>query len=144
MVKKPIDLNAFDAGSQCFPLNIYDDIVDNNVKSLFETESENENISDYALTQFQQKYKKNKIKKEEIFYFIYGLLYSKDYREKFKNNLSKELPKIPLLKNYDNFKTFSKKGKELADIHLNFDKIPFSKLEKSGVQIEINDKKKEC
>jgi predicted helicase len=45
-------------------------------------------------------------------------LHSKDYREKYGDNLSKELPRIPAVKNFADFLYFSTSGRKLADIHL--------------------------
>lgn len=55
---------------------------------------------------------------EECFYYIYGVLHSEEYRERYKNDLRKASPKIPILKNkYD----FVKIGKNLANLHLNYE-----------------------
>lgn len=63
-------------------------------------------------------YKDESISKEDIFYYIYALLNHKIYKEKYKDNLSKMLPRIPFAKD---FKAFVKFGKELASLHLNYE-----------------------
>lgn len=110
---------------QIFPLYYYEK-VDNN--SLLKNSNEvamdgyerKDAIKDLALSNFQEVYKDKSITKEDIFYYIYGLFHSKEYTSKYKNNLSKMLPRIPYCKD---FWGFSKIGKELAKIHLNYETI---------------------
>lgn len=58
--------------------------------------------------------------KEDIFYYIYGILHSPEYRERFNANLKKELPRIPLA---EDFRAFSIAGRKLADLHLNYENV---------------------
>ena len=71
-------------------------------------------VSDWALNQFQNHYKHTQINKDEIFYYIYGVLNSIEYQEKFKNALIKDLPRIPLISHFSSFKEFSKKRKTVS------------------------------
>ncbi len=75
-------------------------------------------ISGYALNLFRRHYKDNSITEEEIFYYIYAIFHHKGYVEKYKNSLTKEAPRIALSKD---FKELSVLGKELADLHLNYE-----------------------
>ncbi|GAA8271157.1 DEAD/DEAH box helicase family protein [Helicobacter pylori] len=75
-------------------------------------------ISGYALNLFRRHYKDNAITKEEIFYYIYAIFHHKGYLEKYKNSLTKEAPRIALS---DDFKELSMLGKELAELHLNYE-----------------------
>ncbi len=75
-------------------------------------------ISGYALNLFRRHYKDNSITEEEIFYYIYAILHHKGYLEKYKNSLAKEAPRIALS---DDFKELSMLGKELAELHLNYE-----------------------
>ena len=77
-------------------------------------------ITDTALRVFRKAYPHTRITKEDIFYYIYGILHSPEYRQRFENNLKKELPRIPLAKD---FKAFMKAGRELADLHLNYESV---------------------
>ena len=79
-------------------------------------------ITDGALAHFQEPYAE-KISKEDIFYYIYGLLHSEEYRERYADNLSKQLPRIPRMKTYADFAAFSKAGRDLADLHLNYETV---------------------
>ncbi len=75
-------------------------------------------ISGYALNLFRRHYGDNSITEEEIFYYIYAVLHHKGYLEKYKNSLKKEAPRIALSKD---FKELSILGKELAELHLNYE-----------------------
>lgn len=64
------------------------------------------------------------LNKEDIFYYIYGILHSPEYRQRFETNLKKELPRIPLAKD---FKAFSRAGRRLAQLHLDYENAePYS------------------
>ncbi|MBB4630172.1 type ISP restriction/modification enzyme [Paracoccus denitrificans] len=54
---------------------------------------------------------------------IYGLLHSEDYRTRFADNLSKQLPRIPRVKAADDFWAFSKAGRVLAALHVNYEQV---------------------
>ncbi|GHR45939.1 helicase [Helicobacter pylori] len=75
-------------------------------------------ISGYALNLFRKHYEDNAIAEEEIFYYIYAILHHKGYLEKYKNSLAKEDPHIALS---PDFKELSVLGKELAELHLNYE-----------------------
>lgn len=84
-------------------------------------------ITDDALAHFREPYSAAdaaRIGKEDIFYYIYGLLHSEEYRERYADNLSKQLPRIPRMKTYADFAAFSKAGRDLADLHLNYETVP--------------------
>ena len=77
-----------------------------------------DNITDYALGEYKAQYNDNAIAKEDVFYYVYGLLHHPGYRKKYANNLTRELPHIPMA---PDFWAFSKTGKELADLHLSYE-----------------------
>jgi len=58
-----------------------------------------------------------------VFYYVYGLLHSPDYRERYADNLSKELPRIPRVKTAADFWAFSKAGRKLSELHLNYETV---------------------
>ena len=91
-------------------------------------------ITDDGLKNFQDAYPGEKISKEDLFYYAYGLLHSPDYRERYADNLSKELPRIPAVKTTKDFWHFSKAGRDLAELHLNYETVePYPvKIEVSG------------
>ncbi|MEG2749619.1 MAG: type ISP restriction/modification enzyme [Acinetobacter sp.] len=121
---------------QGFPLYLYDEIKqDNNIGSgdLFDesldltvTETKYERkdgISDEGLQHFQMAYPSEQITKEDIFYYTYGLLHSEEYRIRYADNLTKELPRIPCVKKVEDFWAFSKAGRDLAHWHLNYETV---------------------
>ncbi len=75
-------------------------------------------ISGYALNLFRRHYKDDSITEEEIFYYIYAIFHHKGYLEKYKNSLAKEAPRIALS---EDFKELSILGKELGELHLNYE-----------------------
>ncbi|MDZ4817434.1 MAG: type ISP restriction/modification enzyme [Planctomycetota bacterium] len=97
-------------GSQVIPFYVYDEDGTNR----------RENITDWALKQFREHYKDKKIDKWGIFYYVYGVLHHPGYREKFADNLKRELPRIPFA---PDFKAFSKAGKKLAALHLDYEQL---------------------
>jgi Predicted helicase len=97
--------------TQIFPLYVYAE-----EKTLFgNTLSKIYNITDQALRYFQKTLNDDSITKEDIFYYVFGVLSTPSYVERFKNNLSKELPKVPIL---DSFKEISELGRQLAELQL--------------------------
>ena len=79
-------------------------------------------ITDWILKEVRNRFGGTKaITKEHIFYYVYGLLHSPQYRERFADDLKKSLPRIPIVNNVQDFMAFYKAGKELADLHLNYE-----------------------
>ena len=108
---------------QCFPLYWYEK-PENGGRMI-----RHDAITDEALDLFRKEYPAgfgkraqkdggSEIQKEDIFYYIYGILHSEEYRSRYSTNLKKELPRIPLS---DNFKGFYYAGKALAELHLNYE-----------------------
>ena len=90
-----------------------------------------DNITDYALTEYREYYKDDTISKLDIFYYTYGLLHHPGYRKKYANNLTRELPHIPMA---PDFWTFSKTGRKLADLHLSWETCKRYDLGKSKAE----------
>jgi len=117
------DLHILESGTQCFPLYYYE--VNQAQAGLYETEKDSEyirheGISDFALETAQILYGK-KVSKEDIFYYIYGLLHSSEYRERFKADLTKMLPRVAFVEDAKAFKAIVRIGEKLADLHLNYE-----------------------
>ena len=117
---------------QCFPLYWFEERK-NKQKSLFDDDSEEEyikrdGITDWILKEVRSRYGgARNITKEMIFYYVYGILHSLDYRERFSADLKKSLPRIPIVENVNDFMDFYMYGKKLADLHLNYEKVePYS------------------
>ncbi len=115
------------AKAQIFPLS-YTLRNESKQKTLFDSESnddsiERDGISDFILHKCEKLYGTS-VTKEDIFYYVYGILHSKDYRDKFSNDLKKMLPRIPLVEKPKDFWEFSKAGRKLADLHINYESMP--------------------
>ena len=80
-------------------------------------------ITDDRLRDFRNHYNDEKITEEDIFYYVYGLLHSEQYRTKYKNNLSKQLPRIPMVNNLGDFREFSTAGLDLGKLHVDFEEV---------------------
>lgn len=112
---------------QCFPLYWYEENK-NQQKTLFDDAETDrfirrDGITDWILKEVRSRFGGSKaITKEHIFYYVYGLLHSKQYRERFADDLKKSLPRIPIAENVQDFMDFYKAGKELAELHLNYEK----------------------
>ncbi len=81
-------------------------------------------ISDYILNCAHAQYRDRNISKEDIFYYVYGLLHSVDYRQKFANNLKKMMPRLPLVREAEDFWSLSKAGRKLGELHINYENVP--------------------
>ena len=92
-------------------------------------------ITDAGLTHFRNAYPGETISKEDIFYYVYGLLHSEDYRTRYADNLMKELPRIPCVKTAAAFRRFSEAGRQLAELHLNYETVTPYPLQIDGVDL---------
>lgn len=119
---------------QCFPLYLYDEettsATTSQSQNLFDTpvtttarRRRRDALTDEGLAHFLAAYPGEQISKEDIFYYIYGLLHSEEYRDKYADNLSKELPRIPRVKTAADFWSFGKAGRALADLHLHYETV---------------------
>jgi predicted helicase len=121
---------------QCFPLYYYEE---NNAKQKGMFDEDNQQdfirrdaISDFILERAKKQYGKN-VTKEDIFYYVYGFLHSPSYREMFANDLKKMLPRLPLVEDVKDFWKFSKAGRTLAELHLNYETVaPFADAKVTG------------
>lgn len=100
---------------QCLPFYTYNEDGTNR----------KENITDWALQEYQNYYQDTTITKWDIFYYIYAILHHPHYRERYAANLKKELPRIPFA---PQFHPFVIAGKRLAEIHINYEKQPEYRL----------------
>lgn len=137
--------------TQCLPLKIYYEEISAQTDSLFTNLKQSnlnnfqDGISDNILKLFKEKYSASnsvKINKENIFYYIYGVLHSKEYKEKFQNDLIKELPRIPIVKDAQDFLNFEKAGRTLSELHVNYESVePYNVVLKENEQIKKNNPK---
>jgi predicted helicase len=113
---------------QVFPLYYYEERQKQS-RGLFDTNESNtqyirrDGVSDFILERAKKQYGKN-VSKEDIFYYVYGFLHSPEYRTKFANDLKKMLPRLPLVEDVREFWAFSKAGRKLAELHINYETVP--------------------
>lgn len=133
---KVTDLH-FNGDTQCFPLHYYEK-NEGTQAGLFESSDDyvrKDGISDFILKQARDKYVDNRIEKEDIFYYVYGLLHSPDYRREFANDLKKMLPRLPLVDRLEDFWAFSEAGRKLAKLHVDYEEVdPYEGATVSGTQ----------
>jgi predicted helicase len=118
------DLEMISKG-QCFPLYTYEKPRDMGDQTAFDRGDgaeyvRRDAIPDSIRGEFRKTYSDQKIDKGDIFYYVYGILHSPEYKQRFEANLKKMLPRIPFAKD---FWAFSKAGRELAGWHLNYETI---------------------
>ena len=94
-----------------------------------------DNITDWGLQQFVEHYKNKKITKKDIFHYTYAVLHHPAYRKKYELNLKREFPRIPF---YDDFFKWSNWGKQLMDLHINYET-----LKPYGLQLHTHETKAE-
>jgi predicted helicase len=113
---------------QCFPLYFYEEVGD---LGLFSSEENlngyirRDSITDATLNDYKQKYGSNVVK-EDIFYYVYAVLHSPEYVERYAADLGKMIPRIPMA---PDFWAFSRAGRELAEWHLGYETVELWPLE---------------
>ena len=125
------DLGMLEA-CQIFPLKLYeqntgDDLLSQGAGDYLVRDG----ITNYAQNHFT--YGADVPSKEDVFYYTYGLLNHLDYTAKWQENLAKALPHIPKVKTYDAFKALETAGRELAELHINYESVePYQVNYKNG------------
>ena len=121
------DLNNLHSGTQCFPLYWYEENKTIQTRDLFGEERaerwiRRDGITNWCLKEVRSRFSgARNLTKEDFFYYVYGLLHSPDYRERFADDLRKSLPRIPIIERVEDFMAFSKAGRALADLHLKYE-----------------------
>lgn len=121
------DLHIHGDGAQCFPLYYYEKrsvyqptLFDGDNTAQY---TRKDGITNFILERCRESYGP-KVTKEDIFYYVYGLLHSPDYQKAFAADLKKMLPRLPLVEKPTDFWAFSKAGRALAELHLNYEEQP--------------------
>lgn len=92
-----------------------------------------DNITDAALTDYRTAYGPE-VSKDDIFYYVYGLLHSTEYRTRFAADLKKMLPRIPQVPGAEGFRAFVDAGKALSDLHIRYEALePYPLTEVASV-----------
>ncbi|AJP71707.1 DEAD/DEAH box helicase [Sphingomonas hengshuiensis] len=117
---------------QCFPRFLYGDVVEAEADAqgdMLEApsdtglQSRRDGITDGGLAHFQAAYPSEAITKDDLFYYVYGLLHSEEYRDRYADNLSKQLPRIPAVKKAADFWAFVEAGRKLGDLHCDYEAV---------------------
>lgn len=101
-------LKMGNGGTYCLPKNCFD-----------KSGKEQSNITDWGLQKFHEHYQDANIKKEDIFHYVYAVLYDPLFRRKYELNLKREYPFIPF---YFNFWQWKEWGKTLLEMHIGYEK----------------------
>jgi len=119
MVDTTPDIQLLSNG-QCFPLHRYEIVkyADRTIPGMPHEREKRDNILDQTRARFRLHYADNDISKEDIFHYVYGLLHAPDYKARYRNDLAKDLPRIPFA---PDFRAFAEAGRKLGDLHVNFD-----------------------
>ncbi|MEA5559018.1 type ISP restriction/modification enzyme [Nodularia spumigena] len=95
--------------SQCLPLYRYD-----------KEGKRIDNITDWGLKQIQSHYQDKTITKIDIFHYTYAVLHNPEYRKKYELNLKRDFPRLPF---YENFHQWVNWGKQLMELHINYERV---------------------
>jgi predicted helicase len=113
-----VDLNLYRRGGELvFPLYLYSETDKKDLFSEHVTGEKKPNIKPELFEELKKNFKKE-VTPEEIFYYIYAVLYSNTYRRKYAEFLKIDFPRIPFTKDYKLFIQLGKLGKQLANLHL--------------------------
>ncbi|MBQ9693841.1 MAG: helicase, partial [Kiritimatiellae bacterium] len=120
----------FVGDAQCFPLYWYEE----KDEDLFgnKTLVRHDAVSDFTLKEARSRYHDHTIRKEDIFYYVYGFLHSPDYRTTFAADLKKSLPRLFLVEAASDFRKIADLGHALAELHLNYETLDPYPLKEVG------------
>ncbi len=126
-----VDLECISKG-QCFPLYVYEKATPTSGELDLSVEEEGveivdgyrrrSGITDGILAEFRRVYGEG-VEKEDIFYYVYGILHSEEYRRRFAADLKKMLPRIPLTQERADYEAFMEAGRELARWHVDYETV---------------------
>lgn len=96
-----------------------------------------DNITDWGLKQIQTHYQDPTITKIDIFHYTYAVLHNPAYRTKYELNLKREFPRLPY---YENFPKWVNWGKQLMEIHINYETVTPYNLTRLDIPLKDNQK----
>ncbi|WP_016950967.1 type ISP restriction/modification enzyme [Anabaena sp. PCC 7108] len=108
--------------SQCFSLYRYD-----------KEGKRIDNITDWGLKQIQNHYQDTTITKIDIFHYTYAVLHNPAYRSKYELNLKREFPRLPY---YEDFQKWVNWGKQLIELHINYETVTPYKLTRLDIPLK--------
>ena len=140
MVDTIVDLHFSPDGAQCFPRYLYEVEATTPTKQqgLFVEDGDGENatnsvdpvqfqrkeaISAESMAHFASTYPGQSISKDDLFFYVYGVLHSNDYISRYADNLTKTLPRIPAVATFADFLAFSQAGRALSALHVGYETV---------------------
>ena len=135
MTNRPTDLNFARGGGQAIPRIYYhfSRKSNNKTEQKFFDHAERyvveDNVLDETLISYQEYYGDDRIEKDDIFYYVYGILHHPTYTSKYRNDLSKGLPRIPKVPDTPDFWAFAKAGRKLGHLHVGYSELDGYPLE---------------
>jgi predicted helicase len=140
MIDSTPDLHVTGAGSggQFFARWRYESVGDMGLLDLDQDDAETDgyrrldNITNEALARFTAAYPSETISKDDIFFYVYGLVHSQNYRDTYEADLTKVLPTIPLV---EQFREYAEAGRTLSELHLRYETVepyPLGGLDVAG------------
>ena len=79
-----------------------------------------DNITDWCLERFRERYGPE-VTKDDIWEYVYGVMHAPDWRQRYRHDLQRNLPRIPLA---DDFEAFRVAGRGLMDLHIGYETVP--------------------
>ena len=138
------DLNMFVYPAQFFPRWTYERVSEVDQDSLLEQAGDADewgyrrvdNITDAILKVYRDKFGPQ-VSKDDVFYYVYGVLHSEQYRTTFAADLKRMLPRIPLAASTADFEAFAEAGRRLADLHVNYETVePYPLAEQAPMTMD--------
>ena len=131
-VEDPIDLGACGiSAAQMYPRWTYEEVAEDSQSSLLESPDSDvvewgyrrvDNVTDGILALYRETFGPEATK-DDVFYYVYGVLHSQQYRTTFAADLKRMLPRIPLAATASDFLAFVDAGRRLADLHVNYETV---------------------
>ena len=88
---------------------------------LDEPQPEVDNITDWCLEQFRSHYGDDSIGKDDIWEYLYGVMHAPDWRERYRHDLQRNLPRVPFA---PDFEAFRAAGRALMGLHIGYETVP--------------------
>ncbi|MBM56207.1 MAG: helicase, partial [Euryarchaeota archaeon] len=108
------------ANCQCFPLWYWEE---EKAGDLFATSGKQCGLTDWFIGEGKKRFGQD-VTPEDLFYYIYGLLHTKSYRETFESDVKKVLARVTLDVTKEQYEALRDAGRKLGDLHVNYESVP--------------------
>ncbi|MXW06825.1 MAG: DEAD/DEAH box helicase, partial [Gammaproteobacteria bacterium] len=120
-VIRPADLHLLSEGTNCYPLSTFNAVGDESHQIFKNNPKARTENTGGGLALLRSFYPTINIGYEQCFYYVYGILHSIEFIERFNSNLQKDLPRIPAVATVEEFLEFAECGRLLADLHVEYE-----------------------